>query len=101
MRKLVTLATALSLFALTVPMQASAETASQPVTKTEAAKTPMVVKQKVSTFKKTKHYAKSHHRQHFGKYHRLHNKVAYKAHHKHMAVYKKHHKHPMHVVRTA
>jgi hypothetical protein len=87
MRKLTTLATALAMLALALPMQAAAETATKPVTKTEAPKTAAAPKAKVVTVKKTKHYAKRH------RHHRL---AMHKKHHRHMAAHKTH-KHVRHV----
>ena len=89
MRKLTTLATAMAMLALALPMQASAETATKPVTKTEAPKTAAAItpKSKVVTIKKTKHYAKRH------RHHRL---AMHKKHHRHMAAHKTH-KHARHI----
>jgi hypothetical protein len=82
MRKIVTLATALSMLAFAVPMQASAQTATPPPAKTEAPKAEAAkvpAKAKVATVKKTKHYAKRHHRKQLAKRHRLHHMTASQA----------------------
>jgi hypothetical protein len=80
MRKLASLATAMAILALGLPMQASAETTAKPMVKTEAAKVATVTatKAKVATVKK-KHYAKRHH------HHRM---ALRKQHRKHIALHK-------------
>jgi hypothetical protein len=106
MRKLLAAVTALSLFALSMPMQASAQGTNPPVAKTEpAAKTKTVT----STSTTSKHHAKRHlrhHRRHVAKRHRLNGSAAYSAHRKQFAAKKqhqtRHHRgHRHHVVRPS
>ena len=80
MRKLASLATAMAILALGLPMQASAETTAKPMVKTESTKVATVTatKAKVATVKK-KHYAKRHH------HHRM---ALRKQHRKHIALHK-------------
>jgi hypothetical protein len=106
MRKLLAVVTALSLFALSVPMQASAQATNPPAGKTEPA-AKVTAKPETSTSTTSKHHAKRHHRhhrRHVAKHHRLHHAAAYRAHHKHVAAKKqhqvRHHRgHRQHVVR--
>jgi hypothetical protein len=78
----------MAMLALALPMQASAETATKPIAKTEAPKTAAATptKAKVATVKKKRHYAKRHH-------HRL---AMHKKHRRHMAAHKTH-RHVQHV----
>ena len=79
MRKLTSLATAMAILALALPMQASAETATKPMTRRSAkSATTTAPKSKVVTLKK-KHFAKRHRHQ------RL---AMHKKHRKHMAAHK-------------
>src|SRR5690349_11796711 len=80
MRKLMSLATAMAILALGLPMQASAETTVKPMVKTEAAKVATVTatKAKVVAVKKKKHYAKRH---------RHHRMALHKKHRKHIAMH--------------
>lgn len=87
MRKLTSLATAMAILALALPMQASAaDTATKPMTKTEAPKTAAATtpKAKVATTVKKKHYAKRH------RHHRL---ALHKRHHHRLAAHTKRHRH--------
>src|SRR6476469_6150627 len=81
MRKLASLATAMAILALGLPMQASVETTAKPMVKTEAAKVATVTatKAKVATVTKKKHYAKRH---------RHHRMALHKQHRKHTAIHK-------------
>jgi hypothetical protein len=106
MRTLLAIVAVLSLFAATVPMRASAETASDP------AKTTVVAKSKANVASKQRgkhHYAKrTHHKMHFAR--QKHHKFHYaKRHHRHQLAMKYkahhharlHHKHVQHTIQQA
>jgi len=103
MRNVIAAATALSLLAFAMPMQASAQSTNQPTpppqTKNAPAKSTTAAKPKLSTAKKTKRYARRHHGRHFAMHHRRHHAKRSGPHR--MAAYRSttkqlHKKHPKH-----